>query len=110
VAGIRIKHTLPRLANKTLTLVDGNRPYPVPWECPVCHQVHLFKTYHLQLDDVASTIVSLEIVERLKQLVDTGGFIIGEEIAKPPAQRVVLGGAVSPYREIVAHPTLIEPR
>jgi len=112
MAGIRIQATSPKLANKLATHVDPTRPYPVPWECPVCHRTHLFKTYHFKLDDVGAAIVSKEIVERLKTLPFNGGFRIGEEIAKPPPQRIIVGGPVSPWSgpEVVAHPTLIEPR
>lgn len=106
MAGIRIAHETVR--SKTLTLVDGTRPYPIPYECPMCHRVHQFKTYHLQLDGVGATIVSPEIVDRLKRLPGTGGFRIAEEIARPPAQRIVLGAPLQ-HAEIVVHPSLIEP-
>lgn len=109
MAGVRIRHTQSRLANKTLTLVDGTRPYPRVWDCPVCGRGHGFKTYHLKLDDQAATIVSVEIVERLKRLEDRGGFLIGEEVKNPPAQRIVIGGPLE-APPVVQHPTLIEPR
>jgi len=107
MAGIRIVHDSVR--SKTLTLVDGKRPLVgAQSECPVCHRVHQFKTYHLNLDVVGATIVSVEIVDRLKRLPANGGFRIAEEIAKPPPQRIVLGGPLE-RRQIVAHPTLVEP-
>jgi hypothetical protein len=107
MAGIRIQHATVR--DKTLTLVDQKRPYTAPYDCPMCHRTHLFKTYHLQLDSVGACIVSPEIVGRLQRLPSSGGFSVGEEIANPPAQRIVLGGPLR-HREVLAHPTLIEPR
>lgn len=110
MAGIRIQHRQADKANKTATLVDPTRPYTAPWECPACHRKHLFKTYHFKLDDVGAAIVSKQIVERLKTLPLNGGFRIGEEIANPPPQRIIVGGPVTPWPEISPDAKLVEPR
>lgn len=105
--GIRIRHDTKR--NVLMTLVDGSRPYREPLICVVCHKVHTFKTYHFHLDAVGSAIVSFEIAERLKRMhADLQGFTIGEVVANPPAQRLIIGGPVE-HAPIVEHPTLREP-
>lgn len=105
--GVRIQHATYR--STRLTLVDGNRAYRAPFDCPVCHRVHTHKTYHLGLDESGAVIVSPEIVARLKALPLMGGFRITNEVAKPPTQHIDLArppvGAA-----ITVHPTLVEPR
>lgn len=88
MAGIRIQHPTER--NATYILVDESRPYLEPYECPACHVTHVFKTYHLRLDEHGSAIVSEEIVERLRRIPGQP-MRIGEEVKNPPAQTVVIG-------------------
>ena len=90
MAGIRIQHSTER--NTAFTLVDPNRPLTEPWECPVCHLTHVFKTYHLQLDAAGATIVSEEVLERLKAI---GGqpFSFGEVVDRPPKQTISIKSA-----------------
>lgn len=106
MSGVRIQHTTER--NVTFTLVDGKRPYQHPIDCPVCHRVHTFKTYHIALDETGAAIVSLEIAERIKALPNSG-FAVTNEVRKPPPLIVGLNGK-HPPRSIVTHRTLKEPR
>jgi len=87
-AGIRVQHPTER--NVTFTLMDGRRPYVAPVNCGFCGKEHIYKTYHLKLDDNGSAIVSTEIVERMKQIPAMGGFSVANEVLKPPAQRLAL--------------------
>lgn len=110
--GIRIQHETER--NCTLTLVDGKRLYPEPWQCPTCGRLHTHKTYHLILDETGAVLVSTEIVERLKALPLMGGFRIANVVESPPEQRVVVAARIDrPQRPIgppvLVHPTLREP-
>jgi hypothetical protein len=109
--GVRIQHPTER--NCMFVLVDQSRRYPEPFACEQCAQVpgqpvvHAFKTYHLRLDEAGACIVSPEIVERLKRL-RGHGFAIVNEVARPPAQRVV-PGVILDRAPIVAHAQLKEP-
>jgi hypothetical protein len=85
MAGIRVQHPTER--NVMFTLVDGSRPYQAPYDCPECHFVHEFKTYHLKLDETGACIVSEEIVERLRRIPGQP-MRIGEEVKKPPARKI----------------------
>ena len=101
--GVRIQH--PRERNVTFSLVDGSRPYREPWTCPPppagCGSTHLFKTYHLRLDETGAAIVSAEIVERLGRIPGQP-FAIANEVAAPPAQVVRVPA-------LVIHPRPIAP-
>lgn len=87
--GVRIQH--PTARSKSFTLVDGSRPYRVPWTCSPppdgCGSTHVFKTYHFRLDEVGATIVSSEIVERLRRIPGQP-FAIVNEVVDPPSQTV----------------------
>lgn len=108
--GVRIQHPTER--NALYTLVDGSRPYTAPVVCvppPLgggCGRTHLFKTYHLRLDETGAAIVSEQIAERLKRL-HGHGFVIGDEVANPPTQ-IIRYGNNEPVR-VVADPLLTEP-
>jgi len=93
MSGTRIQH--PTKRSTTFTIVDQNRPYREPLAClaPIvvngeqrpCARVHTFKTYHLNLDETGATIVSHEIVERLRRI-PGNPFAIANEVEKPPTQ------------------------
>jgi hypothetical protein len=87
VPGVRIQHPTERNAN--FTLVDNALPYHEPYTCGTCHRVHVFKTYHIKLDETGAGIVSKEVVERL-QRIPGNPFRITNEVAKPPEQRLTL--------------------
>lgn len=87
--GVRIQHPTERSCS--FVLVDGDRPYKEPWTCPAppagCGSTHLFKTYHLRLDETGAAIVSRQIIERLKRI-PLQPFAITNEVGKPPEQRI----------------------
>lgn len=89
MAGVRVQHPIKRSCSFTLT--DASRPYRQPWTCPPppagCASTHLFKTYHLRLDESGAAIVSQEIVERLKRIPGQP-FAISNEVVAPPSQVV----------------------
>ena len=101
MGGIRIQH--PTKRSTLFTIVDGARPYPRPWTCPPplsgCANVHLFKTYHLRLDEAGAAIVSVEIVERLKRIPGQP-FAISNEVPNPPAQVVRVPFITRPLRAL----------
>ena len=106
--GVRIQHDTAR--NVTFTLVDASRPYRGVYDCGECGRPHVFKTYHLRLDDTGSAIVSQEINDRLQRVGaygPGGGFRIAGAVAKPPTQ-IITTGSVTRGR-IVEHPVLVEP-
>lgn len=65
-AGVRVTH--PTLRNERLVLVDADRPYGVPYACPICGLVHTHKTYHLELDAEGGTTVSAEVAATIERL------------------------------------------
>lgn len=99
--GVRIQH--PSERNAAFTLVDNARPYLAPYTCPPppagCASTHLFKTYHFRLDETGAAIVSTEIVERLKRIPGQP-FLIVNEVAAPPAQKIVVPAVVIRPRPI----------
>ena len=86
--GIRLQH--PTQKGVRYTIVEGDKPYPEPYTCTPpefggCGSVHLFKTHHLNLDDTGSVIVSTGVYERIKGRMALDGFVLTNEVAKPPA-------------------------
>lgn len=88
--GIRIHHR--SFVSKVLTMVDQRRPYSTPFECPMCHLTHVFKTYHISLDSDGFAIVSPVVWEKLQQLRDHG-FEQMNVVEKPPTITVAVGFA-----------------
>lgn len=109
MAGVRIQHD--RLRSVTLTLVDGARPYREALVCRAlmvirgelrpCARTHVVKTYHLNLDESGSTIVSDTIWDRL-QRIPGNPFQVANAVAEPPPQTIhvprirILPSAVAP--------------
>lgn len=96
--GIRLIH--PTSRNVRYTVVEAKNPYTLPFVCssPLnggCGSVHLFKTHHLNLDDTGSVIISTGVYERIKDRLVLDGFMLANEVAKPPPI-VVLSGAERP--------------
>lgn len=98
MAGVRIRHATE--VSTMFTMIDGSRPYREPFFCPPpvdgdgrqtngCGRVHEFKAIHMRLDDTGATIVSQEIWARLQRIVGNP-FTLVNEVANPPAQRIVL--------------------
>lgn len=61
---VRIHH--PSLRNCVFTLTQPSRPYPSPYPCPMCNQTHIYKTFHLNLDEHGDVCVAPEIYEMFK--------------------------------------------
>lgn len=78
--GIRLRH--PTLKSG-LYLVKHYRRYKYPMACPTCHTIHERKTYHLNLDEAGSVIVSPVVFERLKEI-GLAGLEIENEVLNPP--------------------------
>lgn len=77
-AGVRVVH--PTLRNERLVMVDGERPYPVPYLCRECGLAHTHKTYHLDLDAEGGVVVSVEVAKALERL----GMTQEQPIKGPP--------------------------
>lgn len=86
--GIRIRHR--EVTNRRLTIVDKQRPYTKPLLCPACGITHVFKTYHIDLDDVGAAIVSIEVWEKVQQI-PAHGFQIENVVMDPPKQTIGMG-------------------
>jgi len=85
--GIRIQH--PTEKNVRYTVVESSTPYPEPYHCTPpefggCGSTHLFKTHHLNLDDTGACIVSTGVYERIKDRLPLDGFVVTNEVNKPP--------------------------
>lgn len=112
--GIRLRHPIVR--NARYTIVDEKVPYPVPYTCTApalggCGSTHLFKTHHLNLDETGSVIVSLGVYERIKGRMALDGFVLANEVAKPPALGIGLANGKGAWGDIpiVRSPNSKEP-
>jgi hypothetical protein len=88
VPGIRVQH--PTQRNVRYTIVEPNIPYGQPYQCTPpefggCGTKHLFKTHHLNLDETGSVIVSTGVFERIRDRLALDGFVLTNEVQKPPA-------------------------
>jgi hypothetical protein len=90
MAGVRLHH--PTLRGG-IYLVKHFRRYRYPFACPTCGTVHIQKTYHLNLDNGGFTIVSPEVLARLKE-VGLAGLEIMNEVEKPPAITLTIPGTI----------------
>lgn len=96
-AGVRLRHANAR--NVRYTVVDSDRPYPVPYVCSEprlggCGSTHTFKTYHLNLDDQGTVIVNAVLFARIKPRLIADGFTVAGEVANPPPQIIGAGIAL----------------
>lgn len=92
--GIRLQHVNDR--SVTYSIADESRPYRVPLACTgqivingelrPCGRTHVFKTYHLNLDETGAVIVSQTIWERMAAKFLAAGFRLANEVKEPPAQ------------------------
>ncbi len=89
MAGIRLRHL--DYANCLVTVPIPHRPFRTAYLCPTCNKAHAVKTYHLNLDDQGSVIVSTTIYERLKE-VGLAGFELVNEVRDPPPIRLEMNG------------------
>jgi len=88
VSGLRIRHV--EVTNRVLTIVDRSRPYTVPFLCAACGVTHVWKTYHVELDDVGTAIVSHEVWAMIERI-PAHGFLLENEVLRPPPQTIGLG-------------------
>ena len=101
--GIRIQPRADRLRQEGITDVAGRlfiirditRPLVVAPDqiCRICGRPHEFKTYHFQLDNEGTIMVSTTIWENLQRLHDCGGFEKVNVRGDPPAQGIILPSA-----------------
>lgn len=62
---VRIHH--PTLRNCTFTVMQPSVIYPVPFDCPMCGITHIYKTFHLQLNQHGDVCVHNDIYELFKR-------------------------------------------
>jgi len=82
--GIRVHHDVHR---NGMYVVETQRQYPVPYDCPICFRTHIFKANHINLDADGYGIVSTGVWEEL-QTVDGAGLTVANEVASPPPLQV----------------------
>lgn len=91
MAGVRVQHATAR--NCRFTIVENDRPYPVPYTCTPpefggCGVTHLFKTHHLNLGEDGAVIVGDELYKKIKHLLVLNGFAETNVVKKPPTMGV----------------------
>lgn len=94
--GIRVQH--PTQKSVRYTVVEPDRPYPVPYTCTPpdmggCGSTHQFKTHHLNLDEVGAVILSTGVFERIGHRLTIDGFTVTGEVAKPPRMGIGMSRA-----------------
>ena len=98
VGGVRIRHYLHK--SVLVVIRDRARPLPSPLDCHLCG-THPFKTYHFELDETGSVLVSLDVWKALQAMVphidaSTGvahaaaGFELVNHVPDPPTQRITV--------------------
>lgn len=85
--GVRIYHHDPSFRHCTITIEHPYRILSKPHLCPTCNVRHKRKTYHLNLDGEASTVVSPTVFEALKQC-GLPNLAVESEVAKPPGSTI----------------------
>jgi hypothetical protein len=94
---VRIHH--PTLRNCIFTLQRG-KPYQKPWFCPMCNQNHVYKTYHLNLDQHGNVHVATETYETWKREGIVGELKAVKEVMPLPT---VLGLPMLDYSAVPVH-------
>jgi hypothetical protein len=94
MAGVRVQH--PTARNARVTVVENDRPYPVPYVCTPpefggCGSVHLFKTHHLNVDETGAAIIGDVLYQRIRLRLVGMGFTEANIVAKPPTLGIGLG-------------------
>lgn len=96
VRGFRIVHESARWP-MVVTVADLSRPLSPVRSCPSCQTAHLFKTYHISVNDQGAAIVSPGVLEGLRRA-GMGGFAVESGVVDPPTK--VLGGSNGKLVEI----------
>jgi hypothetical protein len=91
LAGIRLGHE--SLKNVTYVIFHPVQKYKVPYLCGKCQATHTYKSYHLDLDDQGTVIVSHGVFDALRE-VGLPGLQVLNEVQKPPPQHLSFGGPV----------------
>ena len=100
MAGVRLGHS--GLRNTTLVLFHPVKKYKNgPYLCPKCGTSHVYKSYHLDLDDQGTVIVSVGVFNALREL-GLPGLTILNEVAKPPPQHLAVGGVAQMVGSLVS--------
>jgi hypothetical protein len=86
--GVRLAHAT--LRNCTWVVPTRRKYKKGPYQCPTCNKEHEFKTYHLNLDDQGTCIVSEQIFKNLKRL-SLPDLSIANEVNDPPSQTLFMG-------------------
>lgn len=94
MAGVRVQHATAR--NARFTIVENDRPYPVPYVCTPpefggCGSTHLFKTHHLNVGEDGAAIVGDALYQKIKHLLVLNGFSETNVVKKPPTMGVGMG-------------------
>ncbi len=90
---VRLHH--PTLRNCVLIVLDESVVYPVPFECWVCKQTHIFKAFHLVLNEHGDVCVTPEIYERFRLNGIAPELDATKEVTPTPT---VLALGAPPYR------------
>lgn len=86
--GVRLHH---ETLQNCVVAVEASRPYPQPYNCPLCGTVHFHKMIHLNLDNEGDVIVSKEAWAEIKDVPNLP-FTAENEVGKPPALILGLNG------------------
>ena len=97
MAGVRIQH--PTARNCRFTVVESQRPYPVPYQCTPpefggCGSMHIFKTHHLNLDETGSVIIGDTLYQKIKSHLVANGFTETNVVQRPPTMGIGLSPGV----------------
>jgi hypothetical protein len=97
MAGVRITHATAR--NARFTITESTAPYPVPYTCTPpefggCGSTHLFKTHHLNVDELGAAIVNDVLYEKIRGLLVLNGFTESNVVARPPTQGLGMAAMV----------------
>lgn len=79
---VRIHH--PTLKSCVYTIVSYRIRYPIPHDCPLCMVGHIFKTYHLLLNENGDVTVAAPIYENWKQEGIVGEMRATKEVVPKP--------------------------
>jgi hypothetical protein len=92
--GVRLHH--PTLRNCTFTIEQQDVIYPTPFECPMCQRQHIFKTFHLQLNEHGDVCVHPDIYELFKAKGIVGELSATKEVTPAPTVLYPDGDPTSP--------------
>lgn len=98
MAGIRVQH--PTARSCRFTVVENDRPYLTPYQCTPpefggCGVTHMFKTHHLNVDEVGSVIIGDVLYHKIKHLLVLNGFYETNEVKRPPTLGIGVGAQIA---------------